>query len=103
MESHSRKAERRVTSVNCVIQIQPFDRPASRETERCKQANSTQIEIKNVILLILERFRPIPDLFRAETTIFRAFGTVPDFWAQSPESPEIPDAFRDFGGLVHLC
>ena len=50
--------------------------------ERQNGANkrSTQIENeKRAFGSFSERFRYIPDFFRAEATIFRTFGIVPDF------------------------
>ena len=40
--------------------------------------------------LILEKFRSISAFFRSKSAILRIFWTVPDFWAQSPISPESP-------------
>ena len=57
----------------------PFDRPASQETELCKQATSTQVNMKNVLSA---HFKAIPvhsGLFSVEATRFLTFGTVPDF------------------------
>ena len=54
---------------------------------------------KRPVGLLYSDFVPFWTFFRAKASIFRTFGTVPDFWAQIQESLELPDLIRDFGGF----